>query len=96
MRAETQDGIGGAAWRWWMTSDWSMRAGFGTAKPDTIFRAGSISKVFNAVAIMQLVEQGKLDLDAPIIRYGRQFSLVVPFEDAPAITSASFSVIGRA
>ena len=61
-------------------------AGFGTAKADTIFRAGSISKVFNAVAIMQLVEQGKLDLDAPISRYGRQFSLVVPFDDAPAVT----------
>jgi CubicO group peptidase (beta-lactamase class C family) len=61
-------------------------AGFGTAKSDSIFRAGSISKVFNAVAIMQLVEQGKLDLDAPITRYGRQFSLVVPFDGAPAVT----------
>ena len=30
---------------------------------DSIFRAETISKLFNAVAIMQLVEQGKLDLD---------------------------------
>lgn len=40
--------------------------GFGEAKSDSIFRAGSISKLFNAVAVMQQVEQGKLDLDAPI------------------------------
>jgi CubicO group peptidase (beta-lactamase class C family) len=61
-------------------------AGFGTARRDTVFRCGSISKLFNAVAIMQLVEQGKLDLDAPISRYGPEFSLVVPFEGAPPVT----------
>src|SRR5438309_7164965 len=31
-------------------------AGLGDAKPDSIFRAGSISKLFNALAVMQLVE----------------------------------------
>lgn len=41
-------------------------AGFGEAKKDSIFRAGSVSKLFNAVAVMQLAEQGKLDLDAPL------------------------------
>ncbi len=61
-------------------------AGFGTAKRDTVFRAGSISKVLNAVAIMQLVEQGKLDLDAPINRYGRQFSMVAPVDNALPVT----------
>ena len=34
--------------------------------PDTIFRAGSISKTLTAVAAMQLVEQGRLALDAPM------------------------------
>lgn len=61
-------------------------AGLGDAKPDSIFRAGSISKLFNAIAVMQLVEQGKLGLDAPIGRYGEQFSIVVPWESAPPIT----------
>jgi serine beta-lactamase-like protein LACTB len=61
-------------------------AGFGNTKRDSIFRAGSISKLFNAVAIMQLVEQGKLDLDVPIQTYGSQFSLIVPFDNVPAIT----------
>lgn len=39
------------------------------ATADTLYKAGSISKVFTATAIMQLVEQGKVDLDAPIQTY---------------------------
>lgn len=37
--------------------------------PQTPFKVGSISKSFVAVAIMQLEEQGKLDLDSPVRRY---------------------------
>ncbi|HYD39012.1 MAG TPA: serine hydrolase domain-containing protein [Allosphingosinicella sp.] len=36
---------------------------------DTQFRFGSMGKMFTAVAIMQLVERGKVDLEAPIGRY---------------------------
>ncbi|CAN5859242.1 serine hydrolase domain-containing protein [soil metagenome] len=36
-------------------------------KPETRFQVGSISKVFTATTVMMLVEQGKLDLDAPVI-----------------------------
>lgn len=35
----------------------------------TIWRIGSISKVVTATATMQLVDRGKVDLDAPIDRY---------------------------
>ncbi|KAF1017448.1 MAG: putative penicillin-binding protein PbpX [Stenotrophomonas maltophilia] len=35
----------------------------------TLFRPGSISKLFTWTAVMQLVEQGKLDLDADINTY---------------------------
>lgn len=35
----------------------------------TASRIGSITKVFTAIAIMKLVEQGKVDLDAPLSRY---------------------------
>jgi CubicO group peptidase (beta-lactamase class C family) len=35
----------------------------------TIFRIGSLTKVFTWTAVMQLVEQGKLDLDAEINTY---------------------------
>src|SRR6185436_20102156 len=36
---------------------------------DTLFRPGSISKLFTWTAIMQLFEQGKLDLDRDINEY---------------------------
>src|SRR5438034_10359887 len=35
----------------------------------TLFRPGSVSKLFTWTAVMQLVEQGKLDLDADINTY---------------------------
>jgi CubicO group peptidase (beta-lactamase class C family) len=58
-------------------------AAFGEAKTGSVFRAGSVSKLFNAVAVMQLVEQGKLDLDAPIPA-GRLPAN--PFPGAPPVT----------
>lgn len=39
------------------------------ATPASLFRTGSIAKPMTAVAVMRLVEDGKLDLDAPIQRY---------------------------
>lgn len=48
-------------------------ADFGNRKPvvasETLFRPGSISKLFTATAVMQLVEQGKLDLDHDVSEY---------------------------
>ncbi len=52
-------------------------AGFGVTSlenplpvtPDTLFQVGSISKTFTGTLLMQLAEQGKLDLDAPVRRY---------------------------
>jgi CubicO group peptidase (beta-lactamase class C family) len=43
---------------------------------DTVFRIGSITKIFTAVAVMQLCEQGLLDLDAPANDYLHTFRLV--------------------
>jgi CubicO group peptidase (beta-lactamase class C family) len=40
-----------------------------TITADTIFPVASISKTIAATAIMRLVEQGKLDLEAPVQRY---------------------------
>ena len=37
--------------------------------PQTQFYLGSVSKSFTALAVMQLVEEGKLELDAPVQRY---------------------------
>ena len=40
-----------------------------SATPETLYKAGSISKVFTATATMQLVEQGLVDINAPIQTY---------------------------
>ena len=44
-------------------------AGFGAASGDTPFVIGSVSKSFTALAILQLVEQGIVELDAPVTDY---------------------------
>ena len=41
--------------------------------PTTKFRIGSVSKPLTAAALVKLVEQGKLDLDAPIQKYVPSF-----------------------
>ena len=43
---------------------------------DTVFRIGSITKTFTAIAVMQLHEQGLVDLDAPANDYLRSIRLV--------------------
>jgi CubicO group peptidase (beta-lactamase class C family) len=43
---------------------------------DTVFRIASISKTFTAVAVMQLWEQGLIDLDAPANQYLHAFQLI--------------------
>jgi CubicO group peptidase (beta-lactamase class C family) len=43
--------------------------------PDTLFQIGSITKVFTATLVMRLVDQGKIDLDAPVRRYLPSFQL---------------------
>ncbi len=43
--------------------------------PDTLFQTGSISKTFTGTLLMQLAEQGKVDLDAPVRKYVKDFKL---------------------
>ena len=43
------------------------------ATPDTVFHLASLTKTFAATLIMQLLEQGKLDLDEPMSHYSSDF-----------------------
>lgn len=43
--------------------------------PDTLFQIGSITKVYTSTLMMRLVDQGKVDLDAPVRRYLPSFQL---------------------
>jgi CubicO group peptidase (beta-lactamase class C family) len=49
----------------------------------TMFRPGSISKLFTWTAVMQLVEQGKIDLDVDVNRY---LDFTIPTFDGKPIT----------
>src|SRR5512138_124350 len=42
---------------------------------DTLFQTGSISKTFTGTLLMMLVEQGKIDLDAPVRNYIKAFKV---------------------
>ncbi|MBI9045306.1 MAG: beta-lactamase family protein [Anaerolineaceae bacterium] len=53
---------------------------------DTGFRIASISKTFTAIAIMQLWEQNKLDLDEPVNNYLKAFQVIHPDPNAPLVT----------
>jgi CubicO group peptidase (beta-lactamase class C family) len=62
------------------------RQGFGRADretqaapgPDTMYGIASVSKIIATVAALQLVDQGKVDLDAPITRYLPTFTMTSP------------------
>lgn len=58
-----------------------LRKGYGMAdlernvpiEPDMIFRIGSMTKQFTAVAVLQLVKEGKVKLDDPLAKYVPDF-----------------------
>lgn len=60
------------------------------AAPSTLYRLGSISKPITAVAVMQLWERGKLDLDAPVQKYCPAF----PQKEYPITTRELLAHLG--
>jgi CubicO group peptidase (beta-lactamase class C family) len=45
------------------------------ATADSVFQVGSITKLWTSTLVMQLADEGKLDLDAPVRRYLPEFRL---------------------
>ena len=56
------------------------------AAPDTVYHWWSMTKIPTAIAIMQLREQGKLDLDDPVNKYLPWFEVTYPSDKSPIIT----------
>lgn len=52
-----------------------VRIGGPPVSPDTLFQAASISKPITALAVLRLVEQGKLDLDADANTYLKSWKI---------------------
>jgi CubicO group peptidase (beta-lactamase class C family) len=86
---------------------WSRAWGVATpggppVSPDSLFQAGSVSKSLTALAALQLVEQGRLDLDGDVRARLRSWAIPQsPFLEREAVTvrrllshSAGFNVHG--
>lgn len=59
---------------------------------NTAFRAGGISKLLTATAALQLVEQQRLSLDAPIQQTLREFHVRSRFHDDPAAADRAITL----
>ena len=60
----------------------------------TLFRPGSVSKLFTWTAVMQLVEQGKLDLDADVNTYLTQFKIPATYPAPITLRNALTHTVG--
>ena len=68
---------------WYFASGWADKENNIPARPQTVYRAGSVSKLFTVTAALQLAAQGKLDLDAPIQAVLPEFQIRSRFGAAP-------------
>src|SRR5579862_4002868 len=53
----------------WTRAFGVARVGGGPVRPETLFQASSISMSLTALAVLRLMEQGKLNLDAVVSQY---------------------------
>jgi hypothetical protein len=56
------------------------------AKPETVYRFWSVTKIMTAISILQLHEQNLLDIENPVADYLPFFDVVYPSEDSETIT----------
>lgn len=55
-------------------------AGRVPASAETVYRVGSVSKMFTDLGIMQMAEEGRIDLDVPVSQYLPEFAPNNPFD----------------
>ncbi|MGH7618989.1 MAG: serine hydrolase domain-containing protein, partial [Gemmatimonadaceae bacterium] len=71
--------VDGKSVAWARGFGWADSAAGRHASASTVYRVGSVSKLFTDIGIMRLVEAKKLDLDAPVTRYVPDFHPRNPF-----------------
>jgi CubicO group peptidase (beta-lactamase class C family)/D-alanyl-D-alanine dipeptidase len=74
--------VDGRTVAWARGFGWADSAAGRRATASTVYRVGSVSKLFTDIGIMRLVEAGKLNLDAPVTRYLPDFHPKNPFGGA--------------
>ena len=72
---ERQSGTGGVA----------DRSNGQAVTAETLFRIGSITKTFNALALLMLVEQGRLKLETPVRKIAGDVALENPWSDTEPV-----------
>jgi len=81
--------VDGGRIAWARGFGWADSAANRPATASTVYRVGSVSKLFTDIGIMRLVEAGKLSLDAPITQYLPDFHPKNPFGGAITIRELS-------
>lgn len=65
----------------------SNKASQQPARADTLYSVGALSTLLTATALLQLVDQGAVELDQPLKKYLPDFSIRSRFANTPAITT---------
>ena len=65
----------GWALRWRTDTEELPRDQWVPMRDDTVFDLASVSKLFTSIAVVQLVDEGKVDLDAPVATYLPEFAV---------------------
>ena len=74
---------------WQETFGWANFEKKIPAQSDTVYKLWSVAKVFTAIETMRLVEEGLVDLNAPLTDYIPDFSIQSRFADSKPITIRS-------
>jgi CubicO group peptidase (beta-lactamase class C family) len=74
---------------WQKTFGWANVEKKIPAQSDTVYKLWSVAKVFTVIEMMRLVEEGLVDIDAPLTDYIPGFSIQSRFPDSRPITIRS-------
>jgi CubicO group peptidase (beta-lactamase class C family) len=75
--------VDGPGVAWAHGAGWADVDGSLPATADTLYRVGSLAKLFTTVAALQLAAQGRLDLDAPLQAVLPEFAIRSRYGDTP-------------
>lgn len=76
----------GDGFSWQGACGWATLEPARLATPETAYPLGSITKVFIVTMLMQLVEQGTVHLEDPLVKYLPEYRVSSPFADTPPTT----------
>src|SRR5437762_6819130 len=68
---------------------WANIASGKAIQPDTLFGLASLSKPLTAIAVLKLVEQGKLELDAPVFGLLKHIKLPARAQSDPRLPNVT-------